>query len=63
MHGPTCIFWANLTPFSLQIAVDVAKAGTAGYGGLVVLDYENWFLQWATRWQESFNGPFQTVRG
>ena len=18
MHGPTCIFWANLTPFSLQ---------------------------------------------
>ena len=20
MHGPTCIFWANLTPFSLQEA-------------------------------------------
>ena len=19
MHGPTCVFWANLTPFSLQI--------------------------------------------
>jgi hypothetical protein len=19
MHGPTCIFWANLTPFSLQL--------------------------------------------
>jgi hypothetical protein len=19
MHGPTCIFWANLTPFSLQV--------------------------------------------
>ena len=18
MHGPTCVFWANLTPFSLQ---------------------------------------------
>ena len=18
MHGPTCIFWANLTPFSLE---------------------------------------------
>jgi hypothetical protein len=20
MRGPTCIFWANLTPFSLQVA-------------------------------------------
>ena len=20
MHGPTCTFWANLTPFSLQTA-------------------------------------------
>ena len=20
MHGPTCIVWANLTPFSLQLA-------------------------------------------
>ena len=19
MHGPTCIFWANLTPFSLKV--------------------------------------------
>jgi hypothetical protein len=19
MHGPTCIFWANLTPFALQL--------------------------------------------
>ena len=22
MHGPTCVFWANLTPSSLQPAVD-----------------------------------------
>ena len=21
MHGPTCVFWANLTPFSLQPAI------------------------------------------
>jgi hypothetical protein len=21
MHGPTCIFWANLTPFSLKARV------------------------------------------
>ena len=20
MHGPTCIFWGNLTPFSLEVA-------------------------------------------
>ena len=23
MRGPTCIFWANLTPFSLQTALEV----------------------------------------
>ena len=21
MHGPTCIFWANLTPFSLEMVL------------------------------------------
>ena len=21
MHGPTCTFWANLTPFSLKVVV------------------------------------------
>ena len=26
MHGPTCIFWANLTPFSLQGKRDVKAA-------------------------------------
>ena len=29
MHGPTCIFWANLTPFSLFSAPRAARAGTA----------------------------------
>ena len=24
MHGPTCIFWANLTPLSLQTYTDPA---------------------------------------
>ena len=24
MHGPTCIFWANLTPFSLEVAAEAA---------------------------------------
>ena len=27
MHGPTCIFWANLTPFSLEVyAADPSRA-------------------------------------
>ena len=25
LHGPTCIFWANLTPFSLQLAAELAR--------------------------------------
>ena len=25
MHGPTCAFWANLTPFSLKIAAATAR--------------------------------------
>ena len=25
MHGPTCIFWTNLTPFSLQAQARVEK--------------------------------------
>ena len=25
MHGPTCIFWANLTTFSLQRRIDYAE--------------------------------------
>ena len=32
MHGPICIFWANLsylTPFSLQVAKDAADAPLA----------------------------------
>ena len=29
MHGPACIFWANLTPFLLKAAATVATASTA----------------------------------
>jgi hypothetical protein len=25
MHGPTCIFWANLTPFSLKVRREKLK--------------------------------------
>ena len=28
MHGPTCIVWANLTPFSLQARVAAARAAS-----------------------------------
>ena len=32
MHGPTCIFWANLTPFSLQ----------SWSGKNAILDFRTW---------------------
>ena len=38
MYGPTCIFWANLTPFSLQAWLvhgdDVAPRRAGGEAGL-----------------------------
>jgi sucrose-6-phosphate hydrolase SacC (GH32 family) len=35
MHGPTCIFWANLTPFALKPGAIENEFVTAGYfGGL-----------------------------
>ena len=33
MHGPTCIFWANLTPFSLKIARHLADYVLVWAGG------------------------------
>jgi hypothetical protein len=37
MHGPTCIFWANLTPFSLQhlafTRIDVGGCSAKLLGG------------------------------
>jgi predicted amidohydrolase len=40
MYGPTCIFWANLTTFSLQLAtralengVDIAMANHLSFEG------------------------------
>jgi hypothetical protein len=45
MHGPTCIFWANLTPFSLEASAAVNasvpyryfRAGNSGGGAAPVL--------------------------
>jgi hypothetical protein len=37
MHGPTCIFWANLTPLSL-------KARTGGFVAIIIF-LAGWFLQ------------------
>ena len=39
MHGPTGIFWANLTPFSLQ-----CRAGGYAYGRFNFLFQENALL-------------------
>ena len=37
MHEPTCIFWANLTPFSLKaVAVGLALAEMGTDGALCV---------------------------
>jgi hypothetical protein len=30
MHGPTCIFWANLTPLSLQTLTVLAEGAAEG---------------------------------
>ena len=39
MHGPTCIFWANLTPFSLKCARKIKDAIDAGkLGDLLHID-------------------------
>jgi hypothetical protein len=37
MHGPTCIFWANLTPFSLQCTLrqDFAAGGAGNTTQLI----------------------------
>jgi hypothetical protein len=59
MHGPTCIFWANLlvrlvTTFSLKAATDgaafkaLAAKSVAGY---------------AARWYDSKTGAFDSAKG
>ena len=40
MHGPTCIFWANLTPFSLQDAGPAALGGSLLVVDLAGADYD-----------------------
>jgi beta-glucosidase len=32
MHGPTCIFWANLTPFSLKVSGRVVSCTVTNNG-------------------------------
>ena len=39
MDGPTCIFWANLTPFVLQ---DAAAGGPARWGYDVLVASHSW---------------------
>jgi hypothetical protein len=60
MHGPACIFWANLTPFSLQTAapearcevtIEVKNTGTLD-GDVVLLAYfkaDRSDAEWAAR--------------
>jgi hypothetical protein len=48
MHGPACIFWASLTPFSLQARAGAGRVviannnATAGVGGR---HFERWTLK------------------
>ena len=38
MRGPICIFWANLTPFSLQeLQLVGASSGSRSAGGLAFM--------------------------
>ena len=46
MHGPTDIFWANLTPFSLQR--DAAVAGTVGQAAAGAATKEKVGQAWGT---------------
>jgi hypothetical protein len=39
MHGPACIFWANLTPLALQ---DAAAGGPARWGYDVLVASHSW---------------------
>jgi hypothetical protein len=51
MHGPTCTFWANLTPFSLKVhvppkaRVDLAAGRAFAAFGFAVAD-----ARWSSLW-------------
>ena len=50
MHGPTCIFWANLTPFSLQ-ALDLPPANvTAALNALPLGSTSFLYQVWTADW-------------
>jgi hypothetical protein len=50
MHGTTCIFWATVTPFSLQGLCTVVEAAASGEAGA------------ATGLQEGIAAAFETKR-
>jgi hypothetical protein len=42
MDGPTCIFWANLTPFSLEVALPASATEPLAFGlALMASDVRN----------------------
>jgi hypothetical protein len=55
MHGPTCIFWANLTPFSLQYYDSIAATLKAHPAGSA--------LSWITESAYSCGGPANESKG
>jgi hypothetical protein len=48
VHGPTCTFWANLTPFSLQGILSLKKIDE---GGNVEFDEVPGFLRVMEEWK------------
>ena len=45
MHGPTRIFWANLTPFSLQAAACLASVLEADTPDAIKLELAQYFKE------------------
>lgn len=41
-----------------KIHADVVAANMSTFAGIAIIDYENWFLTWDTKTQESFYAPF-----
>ena len=49
MHGPTCVFWANLTPFSLQHPgyFNMPDMLSVGQGSQTQAQYRAQMLLWS----------------
>ena len=65
MHGPTCIFWANLTHFSLEAApVDAARGSYLqhscwtywGHSGAPLFDEQGCLVGLHNSWDEDDDG-------